>query len=390
LALLIFCRNMTDWLAFDDGWGNDNSWQSQPAPEQQPIAQYEEPVPVQSLPVQSLPVQSLPVQSLPVQSQPVQAVEAAPVPQQTMAPPQQQMMNNFGFEDEWGSFSQPQTSFAQPEVNTFSQADVTPFQSEPVSYKQSPQQSFQKPMEPSPKQMPVEEPVVEEPPAPEPEQNDFVGHQKLLGSSKVKKWGSQNTDWVGKQAPVKQQPKRRKPPMTKQPVPQQKLEVKSLEPAEPAPEKAPMSSDVPALMERIATLEDRLARLETNSNLSMAICTLNSKGETKNGKITWHGSTNHILWPENGFELSPDFCSLLLKHTGYYEIMVNSYGQDPSLVINGDLFANCHTSKNVSGHFGINVYLEQNTAIEVHVRRSESGNACDHWLSVRRLAVPTY
>lgn len=207
-----------------------------------------------------------------------------------------------------------------------------------------------------------------------------------MGSSKVQSWGANTTDMFA-QPPQKQ---KRKPPIpAKQAVPQQKVEVKSVESPEMTMKEQPRMESGP-LLARIAQLEERLARLESDSQLSaQAICTLNSSGATKGSKISWSGSTNHILGPGDGFELSEDSCSLHLKHTGYYEIMVNCYGSNPELVINEDVFASSHTIKGVSGHFGINLYLEQGAFIEVHARgKCVEGNACDHWLSVRRLSIP--
>lgn len=358
-------------LDFDDEWGS-NDFMGMPQQQQQPpVQQQQQPAPVGS--TSKAFVEQAPVQAA---FEPVQAQKQQPV----QADMGQQM--NLGFQDDWGGDGWGQTPM---------QSFDPPAQTQALQYQQPPvvTQQFQEPVvaqQPDQKEEEVQAQVVKQEQAPVQKQQKGVA---IGGSSGVSQWGQQKANQFAQPVHKKRQRKKKnqpkKAPMTSQSPTKQKVETSPVV----APAQAFSSNDgdantIDELKQQVAQLTQRVLLLEqAKTDVLLGVCTLNSSGEVDgNGYVYWN--SNHILKPrEQRYSLSEDLTRLVVKTRALYQITFNSSGENPMLIVDGDIYASTHTSQQSSNSVNLFLYLAEGAEISGAVQSKGNKNACEHWLCVR-------
>lgn len=196
-----------------------------------------------------------------------------------------------------------------------------------------------------------------------------------------------------KQAPkaVKRPADTRKPPITKQkkpvaePAPEDREEVVA-DSKDLRRENKDLRAEVEDLKNKLTVMDQRLMHLEHSKRLLYnSVCTLNSSGDSLNGKLCWTDDYGGDILPAQriAYQLTEDGTGLTIMNDGLYEITFNSYGTDPFIQINNETYATGHTN-NTSSYLSICVYVAEKPVITCHVTNPVIGNACDHWLCIRR------
>lgn len=331
---------------FDDGWGEEpaTSFLTQHQPVPQPVAQ---------------PIAQQPHVQSHVQ-QPVQQPAQEPAPQQP-AYDSSALVDQLGYSDDgWGN-----QGFSKGLEGPYNQAGYAA-QKQPTFTAEA----FE------PKADQKEEPVVEEVVVQEaPVENNPPQQQSFQKPAAVRVAPTQNHGWTHqKRAPkVRQQQTR----MEAQP-----------QPMAAANESKDLQAVVNELLARVSTLEHERYLIQN------CICTLNSNGSTQGHiadgkgsleKISW-GNESHIMAPEKGMSLNEDNTILTIENAGIYQIVFNSLGKNPRIVIDNSVFAGTKSS-NGSCVVDFIVSLGENSQICACVEKSQTADATDTWLCVRLLSV---
>lgn len=355
------------------------------------------------------------------------------------------MNNNFfsSWDDEWGeanvSVPEPEPQVVQPQIMT--QPETHFFEepkqkteqtySEPVFKEEAPLQNWLEddgwgtlnttmPSEPAPQpvvqpvpafQQPVQQVVKEEPvlvAKPEvkqvPKEKPRKKQPVVVAATQPSSWGvtkdtslfanpqSQKTKQkpvqekkskqqkrVAQTKTVKSQQARQKPAEVKAPEPVTSEDSLVVENKKLKGSLAEMSSQMQDLVRRIEVLEHS-KRLLYNS-----VCTLNSSGGTIDNKMVWTDEFGGDILPAQplAYQLTDDGTGMTIMNDGLYEISFNAYGSDPYIQINGETYATGHTNRS-SCYVSICVFVAQQPVITCHVRNVQVGNACDHYLVIRR------
>lgn len=356
---------------WDDDWGEAAVAEPEPEPEpvQHKYAPQSEPQPIYEEPtVETAPAPQPP----PVETQPVPASQDA------------------WYEDDgWGNFStEPVKKEPQPvEPPTHVAEPVAPEPSKP---------------EPAPKAQPRATPIA---PRAAPVAQSRVQTRQPQPEKTTSSWGKNadtslfaNPTRQTKQAKTKKQapkqPKRsadtRKPPITNK----QKKTAETVEDREEVAadssalrlENKSLTQEVEELRSQLGDMHQRLLHLEHSKRLLYnSVCTLNSSGDCIDGRICWNDEYGGDILPAQkiAYQLTPNGTGLTIVHDGLYEITFNSFGQDPYIQINNETYATGHTN-NTSSYLSICVYVADKPVITCHVTNPVTGNACDHWLCIRR------
>lgn len=128
---------------------------------------------------------------------------------------------------------------------------------------------------------------------------------------------------------------------------------------------------------------------------SQILCTLNSPGRAKDGKLVFHpGFTQKTsIIPivqdnkiKEGFLMSPDETEITLKHGGYYYITFTTVAQRAELLIGRQCFASVRGPGNSSLTLNIFVIVSPKTPVSVGVMGAVESAPTDHWISIRYLS----
>jgi len=292
-------------------------------------------------------------------------VEAAPVKHVEQPP----MQDWYG--DDWGNAAFP---VAEPE----------PVVQQPVA------------KEPVPEPVPEPEVVVAPPKraapqraAPKPQTNSWSKEPSTsLFTTPATKQPKQKKVVKAPQKQKKQAEKKR------QPVPKKAAPKKAAQPVVAAAPKAnnlsaenkSLKNEVAELRTQLDQINQRLLGLEHSKHiLYNSVCTLNSSGHTHEGRVCWTNEYGGDILPAQrlAYELTEDGTGISIMMDGLYEISFNTYGTDPKIQINNETYATGHTN-NSSCYLSICVYVAEQPTITCLVENPMKGNACDHWLSIRR------
>jgi len=330
-------------------------------------------------------------------------------------------MDFFSWDDEWGDaaggFEQP-TQPVETNMGFDQTVEAQPMYEEPQPVETAPVQHIDEtndwyagdewgnyPTQPEPEPVVVQPPVREAVPEPVPEPVVVAPPPKTNSWIDKESTSLFTTPTTTKQP--KQQPKQKK--AVKQPVKQKQKQEKKRQPmknvAKAAPKK-PAQSVVPAsrgnssvmaenqslrkevsdLRGLLEQMDKRLQYLEHSKQLLYnSVCTLNSSGKTFDGRVCWTNEYGGDILPAQplAYDLTEDGTGVTIKMDGLYEITFNSYGSEPKIQINNETYATGHTN-NSSCYLSICVYVAERPVITCHVDNPVEGNACDHWLCIRR------
>jgi len=260
----------------------------------------------------------------------------------------------------------------------------------------------------------VQQPVAREPvPEPVPEPEVVAAPQRVAPKRAAPQRAApkpQTNSWSKEPStslfttPATKQPKQKK--AVKAPQKQKKQAEKKRQPqkqaapkkpAQPVVAAAPKSNNLAAeneslkkevaeLQAQIDSINQRLLGLEHSKHiLYNSVCTLNSSGHTDNGRVCWTNEYGGDILPAQrlAYELTDDGTGVSIMMDGLYEISFNTYGSEPKIQINNETYATGHTN-NSSCYLSICVYVAEQPIITCLVDNPMKGNACDHWLSIRR------
>lgn len=311
--------------------------------------------------------------------------EPQPVVEQTFSEPafvEEAPMQGWMDDDGWGNLNTTITSESVPQ---------------PVV---KPVQAFQQPV----KQVVKEEPVLVAKPEVKQVQKEKPRKKPVVvAAPQPSSWGSKDTSLFAnpqtqkpKQKPVQEKkPKQQKRVAERKPVKSQQARQKPAEVKEPEPVKSDDSVVAEnkklkgSLAEMTTVMQDLKRRVEVLEHskrlLYNSVCTLNSSGGTINDKMVWTDEFGGDILPAQplAYQLTEDGTGLTIMNDGLYEISFNAYGVDPYIQINGETYATGHTNRS-SCYVSICVFVAQQPVITCHVRNVQVGNACDHYLVIRR------
>lgn len=345
-----------DFFSWDDEWG-DAGASGAPAP-----AKTMEPTTFGYDEVETQPIEE--THEPQVETAPVQKVETQP-------------MQDWYASDEWGTATYP-------------------VETEPV---------VQAPVVREPVPEPVPEPeVVVAPPRAAPKR---AAPQRAAPKPQTNSWNKEPSTSLFT-TPATKQPKQKKVVNKAVKAPQkqkQKPEKKRQPPKQAAPKKvaqpavvaAPKANNLSAendslkkevaeLRTQLEQINSRLLGLEHSKHiLYNSVCTLNSSGHTSEGRVCWTNDYGGDILPAQrlAYELTDDGTGVSIMMDGLYEISFNTFGSEPKIQINNETYATGHTN-NSSCYLSICVYVAEQPIITCLVDNPVKGNACDHWLSIRR------
>jgi len=355
---------MDHFFAWDDEWNAGNTFESVP---EEPTVVHEQ------------------IENIAVKEHQVEAVEAVPV--QHVEQPTQGW---FGGDDEWGSSSYPIAT--QPELEPVVQQPVREPVREPIR---------------EPKPEPVPEPKVtlvskvvapQRRVAPQPRTNSWNKEPStsLFAASATTNKPKQTKQKKAVKPPQKQTQKRSEE-KKRQPTKNVISKVAPKKPAKPvmaAPkgtelvvaENQTLRQEVSDLRGQLEQMNTRLMHLEHSKHLLYnSVCTLNSSGQTYEDRVCWTNEHGGDILPAQrmAYELTNDGTGVTIMRDGLYEITFNTFGAEPKIQINNETYATGHTN-NSSCYLSICVYVAEQPVITCHVENPVKGNACDHWLCIRR------
>jgi len=392
-----------DW---DDDWG-EAAVAEEPVPEpvQQQYAPKSDPQPIFEEPVETAPAQKQPAQKQPAQQQPAQQ---QPVGDNHHTA---SLQDAWYQDDGWNTFSSdpiPKETPAEP-THVLETVAPEPLKTEAAPVVQSrvaqPRVSPRTQPRASPIAAPIAQPTRAAPIAQPRAQNRQPQQEKPPTSS----WGkNQDTSLFANQAPrqtkqqkpkkpvaqkqaAKRTPDKRKPPITNKPklpaeMAEEDREEVVAESAALSRENKSLRQEVEDLRTQFSDMHQRLMHLEHSKRLLYnSVCTLNSSGDSLNGKLCWTDDYGGDILPAQriAYQLTEDGTGLTIMNDGLYEITFNSFGKDPFIQINNETYATGHTN-NSSSYLSICVYVAEKPVITCHVTNPVVGNACDHWLCIRR------
>lgn len=349
-----------DFFSWDDEWGDASGMQQaepvHPVRESQPETLTSQPV---------------------YEEKPV--VEAAPVQQHVEQP------TNDWYADEWGA----STGFESEEVKQPVVPEPVPVP-EPEVVAPQPRAVAPQPRAVAPQPRAVAQPRA----APQ--------TRNVAPAPKTNSWGKDSTSLFTNNKQPKQT-KQKKAPQKKQKHSEEKKRPASnksvqKKPAQPVVESTSknkaalvaenqtLRQEVTELQTTLESMNTRLLHLEHSKHLLYnSVCNLNSHGGTHENRIIWTSEYGGDVLPFQllAYELTEDGTGVRIMMNGLYEISFNTYGSNPQIQMNQQTYATGHTN-NSSAYLSICVYVENQPIITCHAENVVEGNACDHWLSIRR------
>lgn len=343
-------------------------------------------------------------------------------------------MDFFSWDDEWGAAAD---AVPEPEVvvnHVHEQTETQATFEEQVQVEAAPVQHVEQstqdwyagdewgsgfPTQPEPEPAVVQQPVrevVREPvsePVPEPKVNKVVLVNKVVAPQpRTNSWNKEpSTSLFTTPATNKpKQPKQKKAVKPPQKQTQKRSEEKKRQPMKNVTKSAPkktvakpvmsapkgtalvvaenqsLKQEVTDLRGQLEQMNTRLMHLEHSKHLLYnSVCTLNSSGHTYEDKVCWKNEYGGDILPAQrlAYDLTDDGTGVTIMMDGLYEITFNTYGSEPKIQINNETYATGHTN-NSSCYLSICVYVAEQPVITCHVENPVKGNACDHWLCIRR------